>query len=630
MSTDAGLKLVHPQNTSTDDKRIHLPFGLSYTTDEFSRDLLAGLTVAAISLPQAMAYALLAGVDPRYGLYSGIVVTAVASIFGSSSHLINGPTSAISLVVFSSLAFFDPEQKIEAAEAMFLLGAMVGAIQILIAVFKLGDLTRYISESVILGFMSAASVLLAVGQIGNSLGVHDKGTGAQHVLYRLWLTLTAGDNYNFKALGITVVTLVLAIAFRKVVKRYRLPQFDLLAALVIMAVSAYLFGWTTPGHTGKTIIAVAGTVPASLPTPHIPVVKLKWAGELASNSLAIALLGLLEALSIAKAIANQTGQKFDFNKQCLAEGLANLVGGFFRCLPGSGSLSRSAINYQAGAVTRFSGIVVSVAVALAVLAFAPLARFVPKPALAALLLLTAARLIEPKRIAYTIRASGLDAGVLALTAVTGLALGLDQAILVGVGLSIILFVPRAARLKANELVVDDDGVVREKLADDPSCTSFILYDLEGELFFGAAPELERYLNALTDRAQVEGVSRIVLRLKRVRNPDVVCLEQLEHFFKRTEKTRHRSAPRRRAAGSARRVPPIALRRMVSRGPHLSAGHRRRLGDAGGYPQSLRKPRRHERLPALRAEARGQRWTRSALLPGLSAAQDSRPIRFARR
>ena len=245
-------------------------------------------------------------------------------------------------MVFSALAFLDPEQKIEAAEAMFLLGAMVGAIQIFIAVFKLGDLTRYISESVILGFMSAACVLLAIGQIGNTLGVRDQGTGAQHVLYRLWLTLTKGDPINFNALGITLVTLALAVSFRKLVRRYRWPQCDMLAALIIVAVGAYLAGWTYPGTDGKTVIAVAGAVPRSLPAPHIPTVKLIWVKDLASNSVAIAFLGLLEALAIAKPIANQTGQKIDFNRQCLAEGLANLAGGFFRCLPGSGSLSRSA------------------------------------------------------------------------------------------------------------------------------------------------------------------------------------------------------------------------------------------------------------------------------------------------
>src|SRR3984957_3414786 len=142
---------------------------IDYSWGNVRHDLLAGVTVAAISLPQAMAYALIAGVDPRFGLYSAIVVTLVASIFGSSSHLINGPTNAISLVVFSSLAGFDT--RFDAYQAMFLLGVMVGVTQILISVFKLGDLTRYISESVVLGFMAGAGLLVALGQVGNFLGV---------------------------------------------------------------------------------------------------------------------------------------------------------------------------------------------------------------------------------------------------------------------------------------------------------------------------------------------------------------------------------------------------------------------------------------------------------------------------
>ena len=513
----------------------HLPLGLSYDAATLRRDLLAGLTVAAISLPQAMAYALLAGVDPRFGLYSAIVVTAIASVFGSSSHLINGPTSAISLVVFSALAFFDPDQRIEAAEAMFLLGAMVGTIQILIAVFRLGDLTRYISESVILGFMTGAAVLLAIGQIGNALGVRDKGTGAQHVLYRLWLTLSQGDPVNLQAAGIAAATLVLALAFRRLVRRHRLPQFDMLLVLVLVSVAAFLAGWTQPGLAGKTRIATAGTVPASLPVPHIPAVDLGWAVHLAPDALAIAFLGLLEALAIAKSIANHTRQPLDFNRQCLAEGLANLAGGFFQCLPGSGSLSRSAINFQAGGATRFSGIITAAAVAFAVLALAPLARYVPKPALAALLLVTAARLIDTKRLAYTIRASRIDAGVLAITAFTALALGLDQAILIGVGLSILLFVPRAARLKAAELIVDPDGIVRERRPGDQPPAALVLYDLEGELFFGASPELDRHFAALDRRCRRDGIKRVILRVKRVRNPDVVCLERLEHFLRECER-----------------------------------------------------------------------------------------------
>src|SRR5246127_5408088 len=157
---------------------MSLPFNLrfDYSADTARRDLVAGATVAAIAIPQAMAYALIAGVDPRFGLYSAIVVTFIASIFGSSSHLINGPTNAISLVVFSSLVGFDA--RFDAYQAMFLLGVMVGVTQILIAVFKLGDLTRYISESVVLGFMAGAGLLVAIGQVGNFLGV--ASTGGDH------------------------------------------------------------------------------------------------------------------------------------------------------------------------------------------------------------------------------------------------------------------------------------------------------------------------------------------------------------------------------------------------------------------------------------------------------------------
>ena len=166
---------------------MSLPFNLNfpYSPTTARRDLVAGATVAAIAIPQAMAYALIAGVDPRFGLYSAIVVTLVASIFGSSSHLINGPTNAISLVIFSALIGFDA--RFDAYQAMFLLGIMVGVTQILISVFKLGDLTRYISESVVLGFMAGAGLLVGIGQAGNFLGVSKPG-GSHSVLVNLWET----------------------------------------------------------------------------------------------------------------------------------------------------------------------------------------------------------------------------------------------------------------------------------------------------------------------------------------------------------------------------------------------------------------------------------------------------------
>jgi sulfate permease, SulP family len=504
---------------------------LRYDWPTGRRDLLAALTVAAISLPQGMAYALIAGVDPRFGLYSAVVVTLVASLLGSSSHLINGPTSAISLVVFSALAFLDPNNTADVYEALFLLGVMVGIVQIGIAVFRLGDLTRYISESVIIGFMAGAAALLAIGQIGNALGVREKGNGHQHVLERLWLTLAHGDPVNQKALAVSAASIVLALVLRRVVRRYRLPQLDMFVTLIVISALAYALGWAKTGADGRAPIAVIGALKAGLPSPHIPEFQWSWLGQLSSSAVAIAFLGLLEALSIAKSIAHETRQPLDYNRQCLAEGVANLIGGFFRCLPGSGSLSRSAINYQAGAATRMSGVLTALIVAVAVLILAPLTRYIPKAALAGLLFVTALRLIDVKRLRYTLRASRYDAGLVVITALSALLIGVEFSILIGVALSILLFVPRAARLKVSELVVSGEGVVRERLPDDPPCSAVAVWDFEGEFFFGAAPDLDRYLERLRTRLLIQHSRYLVLRLKRVRNPDVVCIERLEHFLR---------------------------------------------------------------------------------------------------
>jgi len=499
------------------------------------KDLLAGVTVAAISLPQAMAYALIAGVDPRFGLYSAIVVTTVASIFGSSSQLINGPTNAISLVVFSALAFIDPDARFDAWQAMFLLGIMIGSIQILIAVFRLGDLTRYISEAVVLGFMAGAGFLVALGQVSNFLGIHDQGTAHEDVLVRFWKTITQGGPVNGHALGIGATTIALVLLLKTFRSRYRLPQIEMLLVLIAVTAASVHFGWTRPSANGKTLVTVVGNIPAALPAPHIPEIKFNWIRQLSGSALAIAFLGLLEALAIAKSIAHQTRQKLDFNRQCLAEGLANLTGGFFQSLPGSGSLTRSAINHQSGAVTRVSGLFAAATVAGGVLLFAPLARYVPKAALAGLLIVTAARLIDWRRTAYALRASRYDAGLVLITALSAVFISVEFSILIGVALSILLFVPRAARLTASELIVSPEGVVRERRGDDPAPRDILIYDLEGELFFGAAPELDRYFESITDRAAKDAIRFVVLRVKRTRHPDVVFLEHLQHFLEESHR-----------------------------------------------------------------------------------------------
>jgi len=507
--------------------------GASYGWGAARRDALAGLTVAAIALPQAMAYALIAGIDPRYGLYSAIVVTAVASVFGSSSHLINGPTNAISLVVLSAVAVLHLESPDEIVEAVFLLAVLVGAIQILIAVFKLGDLTRYISESVVLGFMAGAAVLIAVSQVANLFGLREVGTGHHHILHRLWMTITTGGAVNARAVVVGASTVLVVLALRALVRRYHLPRWDMLVALVLIASLAAVLGWSHPGPDGAPAIAVIGDVPAGLPSWHVPRIQLTWIPELAGSALAVALLGLLEALAIAKSIAQVTHQRLDYNQQCLAEGLANFTGGFFQCLPGSGSLTRSAINFQSGAVSRMSGVFAALAVAVVVVLFASWAHLIPKAALAGILLVTAAGLFDWKRLGRACRASRYDASLVMVTAGAAILISVDSSILIGVALSILMFVPRAARLQARELVVSAERTLRDRQPTDPPCSHMVILDLEGEFFFGAAPELDRYLEDLGRRVD-RGLRIVILRVKRTRNPDIVCMERLQHFLAELE------------------------------------------------------------------------------------------------
>jgi SulP family sulfate permease len=491
----------------------------TYGWKGFRRDLVAGLTVAAVAVPQGMAYALIAGIDPRYGLYTAIVVAGLGSVFGSSSHLINGPTNAISLVVFSALAGLKvgPGHAGDPVEAVFLLALLVGGIQVLLAFLKLGDLTRYVSESVVLGFMLGAGLLVALSQVPNLLGLQVQGNG--HLLQRLAQTLTHGGPIQPRAVCLGLGTAVVVASLRQVGNRLKVPVPDMLLGLVLASVVAWAGGWQEPGSD----------IPARLPGFHVPAVPLAWVSQLAGSALAIALLGLLEALAIAKSIAARTREKLDFNRECLGQGLANLGGGLFQCMPGSGSLTRSAINYQAGAVSRLSGLLAAAGVAGSVLALAGLARHVPRPALAGILLVIAWRLVDRTRLVYCLRATRFDAGIALATAAAAVFVSLEFSILIGIFLSFLFFVPRAARLQASELVISPERVVRERQPDDPRCTKMVVFSLEGELFFGAAPELDEYLADLTRRVEA-GVRIIVLRLKRTRNPDMVCLERLQHFL----------------------------------------------------------------------------------------------------
>jgi sulfate permease, SulP family len=500
----------------------------NYSARDAASDSMAGLTVAAVAVPQAMAYAQIAGLPPQYGLYTAIVMTAVGALFDSSRQLINGPTNAISIAVLSALVGFPDTERLHLA---IVLAFLVGAVQMGITLLRLGDLTRFVSHAVIVGFTLGAAFLIVLDQVKNLLGISEaKQTGDVHFLKRFWLTISHIDQTNRATLLVGLGAIAVALALRFINRRLGIRLPDLLLAVLCMA--GVVWKWQLDKHGVKII----GTIPAHLPSFELPHLEWTRVRELASSSLAIALLGLLEALAMAKAIAAQTGQKLDVNQQCLSEGVANLAGSLFQCYPGSGSLTRSTINQQAGARTQWSGVISAVAVALTVLLFAPFAYYIPKAALAGILMIAAWQLVDRHQLVYHVRATKSDALIVGLTAVSAVAVSVEFCILIGVFLSFVLYVPRAARVHMTELSMTPERVIRERISTDVPCGRIRIFSLEGELFFGAAPELEEHLDAVSEGAQ-GGVRVVVLRLKRARNPDAVCLSVLDRFITRMQKAR---------------------------------------------------------------------------------------------
>jgi SulP family sulfate permease len=471
-----------------------------------------------------MAYALSAGVPPQYGLYTAIVMTTIGALFDSSKQLINGPTNAISIAVLSAVVGFSDAERIP---AVILLALLVGVVQMGITLLRLGDLTRYISHAVIVGFTLGAAFLIALDQLKNLLGLPAAGTGEDYFLKRFYLSMSHLHEWNRATFAVGLATIGIALSLYWLNQRFRLRLPEFLTAIICMAAVVWGFGLERQG------VKVVGTIPAELPTFAVPEIEWSKVRALAGSSCAIALLGLLEAIAMAKAIANQTRQKLDMNQQCLSEGLANLVGSLFHCFPGSGSLTRSTINHLAGAKTQWSGVISAAVVAATVVLFAPYAYYIPRSGLAAILILSAWRLVDKRELAYHLRTTRYDACIVLATAISAVAISVEFCVMIGVFMSFVLYVPQAARVHITELTLTPERVVRERISTDPICNRIRIYSLEGELFFGAAPELEEHLNAIGETAR-QGVRVIVLRLKRARNTDAVCLSVLDRFISRMQ------------------------------------------------------------------------------------------------
>jgi len=450
-------------------------------------DAIAGLVGALVVLPQGVAYATLAGMPPQYGLYCAMVPVIVAALYGSSWHLVSGPTNALSLVVFATVAPLALPGSDEYIRLVLTLCLLVGAIQLVLGLARLGTLVNFISHTVIVGFTAGAALLIIVAQLRNFFGIPIP-TGAGFLAsLRAFATGLASIDPWITATG--VVTIAAALAAKKATRHLPPMIAGMLAGSLFAAQVAAL---------GVAQVPTVGALPDSLPPLSLPSFDPEVWAKLAPAALALTVLGLTEAVSIARSIALRTGQRIDGNQEFLGQGLSNLAGAFASSYPSSGSFNRSGVNYEAGARTPLAAVFASVALAAIVLVVAPLGRYLPLAVMAGLLFLVAAGLIDLKEMRRVLRTSRSEAMVLAVTFFSTLTLPLEFAIFVGVVASLVVYLNRTTHPRVTP-VLPDPGTPLRRFAPvppgRPRCPQLEILRIDGSLFFGASEHVRDELEA---------------------------------------------------------------------------------------------------------------------------------------
>jgi SulP family sulfate permease len=449
--------------------------------DTLRADLLAGLTGAVIVLPQGVAFAMIAGLPPEYGLYTAIITPIVAALFGSSLHLISGPTTAISIVVFSAVSSFAEPGSAEYIRLVLTLTFLAGVYQLAFGLARLGTLVNFVSHSVVVGFTSGAAILIATSQLKHVLGLKLPGG---HDFLEVWLQIFGMlDQINFYVLIVAMVTLVSAVFFRAKIPRWP----GMLFAMIIGSLLCLFLNGSQHG------ITLVGQMPARLPPLSMPDFSFETVRKLAPDALAVALLGLIEALSIGRSIASKSHQPIDGNQEFVGQGLSNIIGCFFSSYAGSGSFTRSGINYQAGAITPLSAVFSALFLALLLLLVAPLTAYLPIAAMGGIILMVAYHLIDVHHIRTIIRTSKEETAVLLTTFFATLFLDLEFAIYIGVLLSLVLYLNRTAHPRIANLAPNSEVAGPPFIESESECSYLKVIRIDGALFFGAVNHVSEYL-----------------------------------------------------------------------------------------------------------------------------------------
>ncbi len=452
----------------------------AYRRDYLRADLMAGLTVGVVSLPQGIAFALLAGLPAEMGIYTAIVAAIVGALWGSSNQLSTGPSNSSSLLVFSILLPIAVPGSPLYISAAGLLALMAGALRVVMGMARLGVLINFVSDSVIVGFTAGAGVLIIVGQLRALLGL-DFPNSPRLIDTASNIALHIQDAHLLSTL-IGLGTIAATILIKRFRKNWPAP----LIAMGLAALAVAIFDLPEYG------VAVLSSLTRSLPpVADLSALNANLVADLSTGALAVAVIGLVEAMSIARAIAAQTGQRLDSNQEFIGQGLANVAAGVFTGYPASGSFNRSALNLESGAQTPMASVFSGLVVLVVVLAFAPLAIYVPLSAIAALLIISAYSMINRKEMARIWQGAQGDRLIMVATIASTLFLPLQFAVLVGVLMSLVYYIWRTSLPRVYPVV--PDAHFKHLVPQDrqqPACPQLGILEIRGDLYFGAAPNVE--------------------------------------------------------------------------------------------------------------------------------------------
>ncbi len=506
-----------------------------YNGEKFRADARAATNVALLALPQGMAYAAIAELPIIYGIACSAIAAIIAPIFSGSRHTMLGPTNATAFMIFSFFAIGSlGDTREQAVTLMPLLCLMVGLFCICGALLKVADLLQYISRSVLVGYITGAATLIIANQLKHLLDLSSEVEESSRTFVGIIASLIENLSYaHWQPLALGLSTLVVYLFLHHRFRRF--PTF----ALTLLVFS--FLGWALKTHGGSSLGFDSMKTFEALDLKHLaPDVFVFFEpglfdkiATLSTVAFAIAFLASLENTVMSKSLASRTGDRPDVNQDMLSVGMANIAASVFAGMPASGSLTRSALNYDSGARTRFASIFCGIlcVIGIFLLVAVPFVEHIPKACLAGLVIAVAASLISPRVIRVCLRSTRDDAFVLIVTFIAALIAPLHAAIFIGVGLSITLFLRKASRPHLIEYEVSADGDLRElgekRKRPNPSIS---IVHVEGDLFFGAA---ELFRTQIQRTFVDENLKIIILRLKNARHLDATSVLALEDLIRYT-------------------------------------------------------------------------------------------------